>query len=198
MRSHYPGLTLAALHVLIVVWAAVRTSRPKLRAMPHSAPRARASIIFAQSIPRRAPTATPERSWALKAFKYYYIPSPPIGLAGIVVEPTEDLHRLQDELIKAVEPYTVKTMTAAACYSYEGRRDIQPFLIGYVENFVRDAAGKSFNPHVTIGVATEKYLNGMLAEPFPSFTFWLAGASIYQLGSFGTARKELRALTLSP
>ena len=36
-------------------------------------------------------------SWKLKAFKYYYIPSPPIGLAGIVVEPTEDLHRLQDE-----------------------------------------------------------------------------------------------------
>src|SRR5580692_2712181 len=25
-------------------------------------------------------------SWKLKAFKYYYIPSPPIGLAGIVAE----------------------------------------------------------------------------------------------------------------
>jgi 2'-5' RNA ligase len=138
------------------------------------------------------------KSWTLKAFKYYYIPSPPIGLAGIVVEPTEDLHRLQDELIKAVEPYTVKTGTAAACYSDEGGRDIQEFLISYVENFVRDAAGKRFNPHVTIGVGTEKYLNEMLAEPFPSFTFSPAGASVYQLGSFGTARKELKALTLSP
>ena len=29
-------------------------------------------------------------TWKLKAFKYYYIPSPPVGLAGIVVEPTED------------------------------------------------------------------------------------------------------------
>ena len=29
-------------------------------------------------------------AWTLKAIKYYYIPSPPIGLAGIVVEPTED------------------------------------------------------------------------------------------------------------
>jgi hypothetical protein len=92
----------------------------------------------------------------------------------------------------------VKTGTAAACYSDEGGRDIQAFLIGYVENFVRDAAGKRFNPHVTIGVATEKYLNEMLAEPFPSFTFSPAGASVYQLGSFGTARKELKALTLSP
>jgi hypothetical protein len=52
-------------------------------------------------------------AWTLKAFKYYYIPSPPIGLAGIVVESTEDLHRLQDELITAIEPYTVKTGSPA-------------------------------------------------------------------------------------
>ena len=38
--------------------------------------------------------------------KYYYIPDPPFGLAGIVVEPTDDLHRLQDDLITAVRPYT--------------------------------------------------------------------------------------------
>jgi hypothetical protein len=65
------------------------------------------------------------RAWTLKAFKYYYIPSPPLGLAGIVVEPTEDLHRLQDELITAVVPYTVKTGTPAAFFSDEGGRDIQ-------------------------------------------------------------------------
>ena len=133
-------------------------------------------------------------TWTLKAFKYYYIPAPPIGLAGIVVEPTEDLHRLQDA-IKAVEPYTVKTGTPAAFFSDEGGHDIQESLISYLENFVRDAAGKRFNPHVTIGVGTEKYLNEMLAEPFPSFTFSPAGASVYQLGAFGTARKELKALT---
>jgi len=38
----------------------------------------------------------------------------------------------------------------------------------------------------------------MLAEPFPSFTFSPAGASVYQLGSFGAARKELKALALTP
>ncbi len=134
-------------------------------------------------------------AWMLKAFKYYYIPSPPIGLAGIVVEPTEDLHRLQDELITAVEPYTVKTGTPAAFFSEEGGRDIQQSLISYVANFVTDAAGTRFNRHVTIGVGTETYLNEMLAEPFPSFTFSPAGASVYQLGAFGTARKELKALT---
>ena len=138
------------------------------------------------------------RAWTLKAFKYYYIPDPPFGLAGIVVEPTEDLHRLQDALIKAVAPYTVKTGTPAAFFSEEDGRDIQKSLIEYVANFVAIAAGPKFNPHVTIGVGTESYLNQMLAEPFPSFTFSVAGASVYQLGTFGTARKELKALALAP
>jgi hypothetical protein len=53
-------------------------------------------------------------SWKLKAYKYYYIPSPPIGLAGIVVEPTPDLLRLQQKIIDAVTPFTVKRGTPAA------------------------------------------------------------------------------------
>ena len=137
-------------------------------------------------------------SWTLKAIKTYYIPSPPLGLAGIVVEPSGDLHRLQDALIAAVAPYTAKTGTAAAFFSDEGGRDIQPFLIDYVANFSSVAAGKKFNPHVTTGVGTEAYLDAMLAEPFEPFTFSPAGASVYQLGSFGTARKKLKALALKP
>jgi hypothetical protein len=136
--------------------------------------------------------------WKLNAFKYYYIPNPPIGLAGIVVEPTGDLLRLQQELIDAVTPFTVTTGTAAAFVTTEEGRDIQPFLIDYVANFVSIASGKKFNPHVTIGVGTETYLKEMLAEPFEAFTFSPAGASVYQLGSFGTARKELKTLELTP
>ena len=137
-------------------------------------------------------------SWKLKAFKYYYIPSPPIGLAGIVVEPTPDLHKLQEKLIHAIAPFAAKGGSAAAFVSDDGGHDIQPFLIEYVADFVKIAAGKKFNPHVTIGVGTETYLNEMLAEPFEAFTFSPVGASVYQLGSFGTARKELKALTLKP
>ena len=134
----------------------------------------------------------------LKAYKYYYIPSPPAGLAGIVVEPTPDLLRLQQKIIDAVTPFTVKTGTTAAFMSTENGRDIQKFLIEYVGDFVKIAAGKKFNPHVTIGVGTISYLKKMLAEPFEAFTFSPAGASVYQLGSFGTARKELKSWELKP
>jgi hypothetical protein len=93
------------------------------------------------------------------------------------------------ELITAVKPYTVKTGTPAAFFSEAGGRDIQKSLIEYVANFVAIAASERFNSHVTIGVATKRYLNKMLAEPFRSFTFSPAGASVYQLGTFGTARR---------
>ena len=135
--------------------------------------------------------------WNLKAFKYYYIPVPPNGIAGIVVQSTEDLLRLQQGLLDAVAPFTEKTGTAAAFVSDDEGRDIQEGLIEYVANFSAVAAGKKFNPHVTIGVAPEAYLNEMLAEPFEAFTFSPVGAAVYQLGSFGAARKELQALSLT-
>ena len=132
--------------------------------------------------------------WKLKAFKYYYIPDGKFGLGGIVVEPTPELRNLQQKLLDAVAPYTTKTGTAAAFASEENGKDIQPSLIEYVAHFGTVAAGDKFNPHVTIGVGPASYLDQLLAEPFQSFTFSPVGASVYQLGAFGTARKELTPL----
>jgi 2'-5' RNA ligase len=134
--------------------------------------------------------------WKLRAFKYYYIPDPPIGIVGIVVEPTDDLIRLQRDLLDAVAPFTVKTGGVGAFVSTEDGHDIQQPLIDYVTNFELIGSGKKFNPHVTIGVATEPDLNTMLGEPFSAFTFSPVGASVYQLGTYGTARKELKTLEL--
>jgi hypothetical protein len=106
----------------------------------------------------------------LKAIGYYYIPSPPLGIAGIVVEPMEGLLRLQYELLDAVAPFTEKTGAAAAFVSTGGGRDIQPGLIDYVANFTTVAAGKKFNPHVTIGVAPKLRRNtGMKLPPMRRF-----------------------------
>jgi hypothetical protein len=53
-------------------------------------------------------------------------------------------------------------------------------------------------PHVSVGLATKDYLNAMLAEPFDAFTFSLLGASVYQLGNYGTARKQLKSWAFEP
>jgi hypothetical protein len=136
--------------------------------------------------------------WKLKAFKYYYIPWKDIGLGGIVVEPTDELLKLQQELIDAVAPFTEKTGTAAAYVTTPEDPEINQPTIDYVAAFVPDETGKKFNPHVTIGVAPQDYLKEMLAEPFDAFTFSPASASVYQLGNFGTARKKLKAWDLKP
>jgi len=137
-------------------------------------------------------------TWKLTAIKYYYIPSPPDGVAGIVIEPTADLLRLQQRLIDAIAPYTEKSGTVAAFASTEQGRDIQQSLIDYVAMFVPNSSGTKFNPHVTVGVGTQTYLDQMLAEPFAPFTFSPAGASVYQLGTYGTAQTKLHAVPFGP
>jgi hypothetical protein len=129
--------------------------------------------------------------WKLRAYKYYYIPWKDIGLAGIVAEPTPDLLNLQQKLIDAVAPFESKTGTAAAFVTTPEDPEINQPTIDYVATFVPKATGEHFNPHVTVGIASQDYLKKMLAEPFDVFTFSSAGASVYQLGNFGTARKKL-------
>lgn len=135
-------------------------------------------------------------SWKLNAYKYYYIPAGQIGLAGIVVEVTDDLLRLQQKVIDAVAPFSVPTATADAFFKLQTEPPLHevPFLIQYVGAFVPEHSGKNFMPHVTIGVGRKDFLDAMLAAPFEAFTFSPAGASVYQLGDFGTARKNLKTL----
>jgi len=135
-------------------------------------------------------------AWSLKAYKYYYIPWKEIGLAGIVVEPTEDLLNLQQKLIDAVAPFTVETGTAAAFVTTPDDPDINQPTMDYVAAFVPKATGRNYNPHVTVGVATQEYLKEMLIEPFDAFTFSPVGASVYHLGNMGTARTKLKEWAL--
>jgi len=128
----------------------------------------------------------------LESFKYYYIPDKDIGLSGIVVKPTPELLKLQQDVIAAVAPFTEATGTSAAFVTTPDDPVINPLLIEYVAAFVPKASGEHFNPHVTTGVASREYLDKMLAEPFEPFTFSPAGAAAYQLGQFGTAAKRLK------
>jgi hypothetical protein len=134
--------------------------------------------------------------WKLKAYKYYYIPWKDLGLAGIVIEPTNDLIRYQKKLIDAVAPFTVETGTAAAFVTTNEDPDINEPTIDYVRTFVPNETGTKFNPHVTIGLASQDYLKGLLDEKFEVFTFSPVGVSVYHLGNFGTARTKLKSWEL--
>ena len=129
-------------------------------------------------------------AWKLKAYKYYYLPVDDTGLAGIVVEPTDELRSFQQKLIDAVAPFTVKRGSSAAYVTTPEDPEIVPMVIEYVADYVPKYSGKNFNPHVTIGVGTKEFLDDMLKEPFQSFTFSPVGVAVYHLGNYGTARHQ--------
>jgi hypothetical protein len=131
-------------------------------------------------------------SWRLTAFKYYYVPMGSLGLGGIVVKPIPELIRLQQELIDAITPYSVKTATAAAFYTTPAEPDIEPSVIEYIATSMTKHSGENYSPHVTIGIGTAAFLDAMLAEPFATFSFSPAGASVFQFGNYGAARKRLK------
>jgi 2'-5' RNA ligase len=127
----------------------------------------------------------------LQATGYYIFPSKGLGLAVIAVKPTAALLRLQKKLIRAVAPFTAADGTAAALVPRADGGKINEPTVEYVNQFVPKYSGKNYNPHVTVGVGREDFVKKMQAEPFPPFTFKVEGVSVYHLGNFGTAQKQL-------
>jgi hypothetical protein len=134
----------------------------------------------------------------LEAVKYYYIPDKDLGLSGIVIKPTPELLKLEQQVINAVAPFVVETGTSAAFVTTPEKPEVVPGLITYVSEFVPKSSGEHYNPHVTTGLAPREYLDKMLAEPFENFAFSPAGAAVYHLGDYGTAAKELKQFGLKP
>ena len=127
----------------------------------------------------------------LEAFKYYYAPTGPTGVAGICAKPSPEIVKLQADIVAAVAPYSVKTATVSAFTAPMDDAASNAAFIQYVSTFVPKMTGEHFNPHVSIGVAPKDYLDKMLTKPFEPFTFSPAGAAVFQLGPYGTAAKKL-------
>jgi len=103
-----------------------------------------------------------------------------------------------DWAAEGVAPFTVKTGTASAFVTTKEDPEINQPTIDYVATFVPDATGKKFNPHVTIGLASQDYLKKMLDAKFEAFTSSPTGAAVYHLGNFGTAREKLKSWEFKP
>lgn len=134
--------------------------------------------------------ATPPTKLKLTAVGYYSLPVGELGLAGIVIEPTPELRRLQERIIAAVEPFAVQGDGEAFVPPAEGE-EIASSIVAYVNGYVPERSGKNFNPHVTVGLGRRAFVEGMVEAPFKRFEFGVTGASVYHLGNYGTAAAEL-------
>jgi hypothetical protein len=128
----------------------------------------------------------------LEVYKYYYIRSEAIGLAGIFAKPTPELLNLQRNLVVALAPFTLDTGTIAAFTAAHDNPTIDAQMITYVSTLVPIHTSNHFSPHVTTSIAPREYLDKMLAERFRAFSISHEGAAFYQLGPFGTTVKTLK------
>jgi 2'-5' RNA ligase superfamily len=140
-------------------------------------------------------------SFKLTAYKYAYIGEAKMGdvtvsVGNILVKPTPELLKLQQELADAIKPYEAPTGTSAAFVTTPEAPHISADLIQYVSVFVPDHSGDHYVPHVSIGVATTDFLKTLSSAPFDDFTFSPAAASVYHLGEYGTAMKKLHSVPL--
>jgi hypothetical protein len=98
-------------------------------------------------------------SWKLTAHKYDHIGEAKmgneiVGVGNILVKPTPELLKLQQELAGAIKPFAAPTGTPAAFVTIPQAPNISEDLIHYVSVFAPDHSGAHYVPHVSIGVGT--------------------------------------------
>lgn len=137
-------------------------------------------------------------TWKFQAFKIDNAVWSGLALTVILAKPPAGVLTAQQQLIDAIAPYTVATGTAAAFDTSPAEPDINASTIAYVAEFVPKSSGKNYIAHVTCGVASVAFVKTLEAEPITPFTFSPVAVSVYQLGNFGTARKELKEWKVTP
>lgn len=133
--------------------------------------------------------------WESKAIGYYDLADKNLALVGIVIEPTEDLRRLQQKIIDAIAPFAVEKGTGAAFAPRPDGGAISQPTVDYVNNFVGPRTGMNYHPHLTVGIGTRDFVDALKAEPFEAFTVRAVSVSLYQVGDYGVAQRKLYDLS---
>jgi 2'-5' RNA ligase len=130
-------------------------------------------------------------NWECNAIGYYALADKDLRLVGIVIEPTEDMRRLQQRIIDAVSPFAVEKGTSEAFAPRPDGGAIGQPTVDYVNNFVDSHTGMNYHPHLTVGIGTPEFVDALKEEPFKAFTVRAICVNLYQLGDYGVAQKKL-------
>jgi 2'-5' RNA ligase len=133
-------------------------------------------------------------NWETRAIGLYSLADKDLRLVGIVIEPTQDLRRLQQRIIDAVAPFAVEQGTGEAFAPRPDGGAIGQPTLDYVNTFVGLRTGTNYHPHLTVGIGTRDFVDALQAEPFQPFPVRADSVSLYQLGDYGTAQRKLHEL----
>jgi phosphoserine phosphatase len=135
--------------------------------------------------------------WKCNAIGYYDLAYENLGLVGIVIEPTQDLRRLQQRIIDVVAPFAVERGTGEAFAPRPDGVAISQPTVDYVNNFVGPRTGMNYHPHLTVGIGTRDFVDTLKTEPFETFTVQPTSVRLYQVGDYGVAQRKLYDLSIA-
>lgn len=113
------------------------------------------------------------------------------SFAMIRIGKSKPLLKLHEEVIALVKPFVVKNGSEASFVSNAEGREIDQFTIDYVPEFIAKYSYEKYDPHLSLGVADTEFLEKLTKNEFKSMHFKPASLSIYQMGEYGTAQKQL-------
>jgi hypothetical protein len=148
--------------------------------------------VYAAVTTTLAATDTSALSYRAVAIKHADWGVPGQGLAGLIVQPSQEVSDFQAALLAAVTPFTESGGTAAAFVRDPGE-EISQSTLDWVEGYVPGQIGPDrYIAHITVGFAALDDLAVIEAEPFDAFDVHPAAVAVYQLGNSGAARKLLK------
>jgi 2'-5' RNA ligase len=133
----------------------------------------------------------PSMNWESRAIGYYALADGDLRLAGIVIEPTEDMRWIQQKIINVVSPYAVERGTSEAFAPRPDGEAIGQPTVDYVNGFLSSRTGMNYYPHLTVGIGTGDFVDALKAESFETFTVRAVSVSLYQVGDYGVAQRKL-------
>lgn len=120
-----------------------------------------------------------------------YSKAKPESFASLGIEKSKTLMSLHKEVIKRLDPYRNTHGSQEAYVQNFDDTPIDQFTIDYVPKFVSHHSFENYNPHISLGVAKILLLDSIAQNILKPMHFKPSSISIYQLGAFGTARKQL-------
>lgn len=133
-------------------------------------------------------------NWKGLATGLYDLAHGDIGSMGIVIQPSDDWHRLQQRIIEVVAPFAAAQGGAEAFAPRLDGGPISQPTVDYVKAFVGSRTGSNYNPHITVGIGTRAGIDAIKAEPFDPFPVQAQSVNLYLIGDYGVAQSKLHDL----
>ena len=108
------------------------------------------------------------------------------GVSGtaLILEPGEDLRRLEERMVAALRPFRLTPESAEEFIMTPDGSRMPGATIERIDRFVPDGAGVNYRPHMLVAGA-------QAGQAVDQISFRSVGAVIYQIGSHGTAERVL-------